>query len=77
VIRAAPKRTHAIWVHVWFPNGRHLDYYQTTSKKGYWSLTFKVPRHVITRTSNIVTITLRLWQGKHSVRTYRDFTLVS
>lgn len=65
-----------IWVHVIFPSGRHIDFYEQTNGHGRWSTWFSVPHNSRTRHSNHAFITFQLWHGKHTTQHFMSFWLV-
>ncbi|HEX8918986.1 MAG TPA: hypothetical protein VF898_10820 [Chloroflexota bacterium] len=75
-IQANHKRQLGIWAHVYFPNGKHLDWFTLTDSHGHWLKRFNIPYRVTTKHSNQAVITLRLWEGKKSRMAYVTFTLV-
>jgi hypothetical protein len=75
-VQGTPHTTLSIWAHVYFPNGRHYDYYEKTDSTGFWQKTFGVPKGALTQKSARVLITFRLWHGRHSKRTFRSFTVI-
>jgi hypothetical protein len=73
--QGSPHTQLGIWVHVWFPNGSHDDYYENTDRHGFWQRQFPVG-NVISPNSNIVLVTFRLWHGSGSIKNYETFTVV-
>lgn len=76
VIRATIHKTLGIWIHVYFPNGKHIDIYTNTDSNGQYGVQFAVPRNAATHSSNRVVITMQLWKGHTTRKDFRSFTLV-
>lgn len=76
VVQGIPRKRLGIWTKVYFPNGSRIAYYEDTNSRGHWETTFNVPRDAISRGSNEAVVTLRLWKGKHSTKTFVSFALV-
>jgi len=75
-VQARPHTTMGIWTHVYFPNGRHLDYYENTNSSGHWTKQYRIPRNVISPYSRQGVITLQLWRGRRTRKNHLTFTLV-
>lgn len=75
-VQGNPKTTLGIWVHIYFPNGSHLDYYQNTNSHGRWQKTFTIPGNALGANNNSVFVTFRLWHGGKSVKEFLRFSLV-
>ncbi|GAC1401579.1 MAG: hypothetical protein NVSMB52_15400 [Chloroflexota bacterium] len=75
-VQGSPRTQLGLWAHVYFPSGKHYDYYVTTDRHGHWSKRFGVPLHTKTSLSDRVLVTLRLWHGAKSKKTYMVFTLL-
>jgi len=76
VVQSALRVKLGIWVHVYFPNGSHLDYYENTGNRGLWSKRFDIPANAANSQSNQALITIRLWHGSTSIKNFLNFTLV-
>lgn len=75
-IKVRPSKQIGIWVQVIFPNGKHYYYYEQTDNHGRWQKRFDIPRDAISRNSNQADITIQLWKGSKTVRSFLSFTLV-
>ena len=76
VVQAQPSTQFGIWVHVYLPNGKRLDYYENTDDHGYWERQFTIPRNAIAKGNNQAVVTVRLWSGGKHRDTYVDFNLI-
>jgi hypothetical protein len=65
-----------IWIHVIFPNGKHLDFYTNTDNNGRFATRFNIPRHGTSNHSNQAYVTFQLWHGSFTTQSFLDFTLV-
>jgi hypothetical protein len=74
-VQGSPHTQLGIWVHVWFPNGFHDDFYEATDNHGFWQKKFSVG-NVVSPNSNKVLVTFRLWHGSGSIKNYLNFTVV-
>ncbi|MGI8827839.1 MAG: hypothetical protein ACR2JC_19855 [Chloroflexota bacterium] len=68
--------THGIWVHVYFPTGQHLDYYQNTDGTGHFVKEFNIPSNSISRYSNQAVVTFQLWSGRNTRKNFLTFNIV-
>lgn len=75
-VQGSPHVRLGIWVHVYFPNGHQIKYYQNTNAFGHWRKNINVHTDAIGRKGNVVVITLRLWHGPKTVQSFAHFTLV-
>jgi hypothetical protein len=75
-IQASQRTRVSIWVNILFPNGRHIDYYERTNKRGHWTKEFNIPRDAITRSSDVAHVELQLLKGKTDVKTFMTFTII-
>jgi len=75
-VQGRPHTTMGIWAHVYFPNGRHLDYYENTDSSGHWTKQYGIPRDSISKFSRQGVITLQLWRGTRTRKNHLTFTLV-
>jgi hypothetical protein len=76
VVQSTLKIQLGIWVHVYFPSGQHLDFYQNTDHQGKWELQFNIPTNALAGANHSVLVTFRLWHGKSSIKQYAKFSLV-
>jgi large repetitive protein len=65
-----------IWVHVYFPSGKQLKYYQYTNSHGKWEKQVNVPRKGRTGKNDKAIITIRLWHGKQSIQAFSKFKVI-
>jgi hypothetical protein len=75
-VQGRPHTTMGIWTHVYFPNGRHLDYYENTDGGGHWTKQFGIPRDALSKYSNRAVITLQLWRGKRTRKNNVSFIVI-
>lgn len=76
VVQGRPRRHLGIWVHIYFPNGSRIDFYETTDGQGLWQRDFQVPLHARTRSSDQAFITVQLWKGRQSRKTFIQFRVL-
>jgi hypothetical protein len=74
--QATHSTTYGIWAHVYFPSGRHFDYYENTQRNGFWQKRFGIPSNALSKYSSTAVITLRLWHGKSHRDAHRTFTVI-
>ncbi|PZS01942.1 MAG: hypothetical protein DLM70_10995 [Chloroflexi bacterium] len=75
-VQAKPAIKDGIWVHVIFPSGRHWDWYESTDSHGHWAKFFRVYRNTYSGNSNVAYVTVQLWHGAKTAKTFRKFYLV-
>jgi hypothetical protein len=75
-VQAKPKTGFGIWMHVFFPNHKHIDAYTHTNKKGYWKRIVHVPNKAVGKNKARARVVLRLWHGKKHKDATRYFTVL-
>lgn len=76
VIQANRHTKFGIWVHVYFPSGVSVAFFQNTDSRGHWSAAFPVPGNAWSRYSKKAVVTLQLWHGKQTVKDFTSFTVI-
>jgi hypothetical protein len=75
-VQSRHRSTHGIWVHVFFPSGRHFAWYENTNNRGRWVKEFPIPRDALSRKSNRAVVTFQLWKGRTTAKSNGSFVVV-
>jgi hypothetical protein len=67
---------YAIWVHVIFATGLHLDFYEHTNNRGLWSKSFTVPVDSISHYSNQAIVTFQIIHGNRYAKSFVAFNVI-
>jgi Beta xylosidase C-terminal Concanavalin A-like domain len=76
IVQANHKTKLGIWMHVIFPSGVHLDFYENTNKKGHWVKHFVIPTLAGSPYSPRAWVMLQLWHGKTTDQFWMPFTII-
>jgi hypothetical protein len=65
-----------VWVHILFPTGDRDNFYRATNSEGRWSQSFSVPSRSARNNSGLAVVTVQLWRGKQTTRTFLEFHVI-
>jgi hypothetical protein len=75
-IQGFPHVQLGVWVHVYFPSGQVLAFYQNTNHSGRWDVQFSVPKNARTSSNDTTHVTIQLWHGHNTYKEFTQFRLV-